>query len=229
MSEYVNIDRVLGSTFCIDAKTNCSLTELIQKRGSAFLIECNKMLGFYLEKFPEKIKSADVIKRLSSKKESDFEGKWSELIFGYYLNNLGYELNDISVKEKTNDGEKEICDLRTNLGDIEVACSLSKNGQFPEMDSESEDDPNNAFSIDMNITGELKKIILSKIHKKNDKNIIAIDCTYLDEMRHHFDQISDENFKMYSDISIFRKDEKNIFLFLRNPITEQVSERKIVL
>lgn len=182
-----------------------------------FMSALEKMILFYVANYPTYITSSDLMKRLKSKKMSDFQGKWTELIFGYYLHSKGIKIEEMSPKEETSDGEKEICDIRTDFGEIEVSIILSdKRVSF----SDGE-----VFFGDTNISYIDRELVNKKISRKKTKKILAIDCSLLDEIRLQF-----LNSYLGFDINfdVFKETSKKIILFIRDPLTEQVACHKIV-
>jgi hypothetical protein len=182
-----------------------------------YFLSLEMMLSFYLKNFPEYIKSTDVINRLTSRRMEDFQGKWSEIALGYYLHGKGVKILEMSPKDKTYAGENEICDIKTDLGCFEVSAILSEARTiFPE---------DSVFWGDTNVSYSDTQLVNKKISRKQAKKILALDCSWLDNVRLQFN-----NIRLGFDINfdVFKKTSKKIMLFVRDTTTEQVVCHRIV-
>lgn len=86
-----------------------------------FITSLENLLSYFIRQHKNYILSKNVLSRLTSKDESIFQGKWSELIFTYFLNNKNIDVMSVSALTKTAEGEKELYDIKTEYGEIEVA------------------------------------------------------------------------------------------------------------
>lgn len=176
-----------------------------------FINSLENLLSYFIRQHKSYILSKNVLSRLTSKDESIFQGKWSELIFAYFLNNKNIDVMSVSALTKTAEGEKELYDIKTEYGEIEVAVILSSKGKVFDSDD--------LFFGSVDIGAIEKKLIDKKIKKKIGKNILAIDCTFVDELYY---KLLSYNEGINVDFSVFKDTSKNIFLFLRNPATQLV-------
>lgn len=176
-----------------------------------FITSLENLLSYYIKQHKDYILSNNVLSRLTSKNESIFQGKWSELIFAYFLNNKNIDVVSVSELTKTNEGEKELYDIKTEYGEIEVAVILSSKGKVFDSDE--------VFFGSVDIGDIEKQLVNKKIKKKGGKNILAIDCTFVDEL---YDKLFSYKEGINIDFSVFKHTSKNVFLFLRNPATQLV-------
>lgn len=176
-----------------------------------FISELENLFNYYLTTHKDYIKSKSVLSRLTTKNEALFQGKWSELIFTYYLKNHNIEIIDISKLEKTKDGENEMFDIKTNYGEIEVTEIMSDKGKV--FDTEE------VFMGSPEIGDIEKQLVNKKIKNKVGKRILAIDATFVDEL---YMKLIDATEGLKINFNVFKRTSKNVFLFLRNPVTQQV-------
>lgn len=182
-----------------------------------FITELNNMSRYFLENHSEFIYSEVTLTRLKSKDKFLFNGKWSEMIFAYYLTLRGVKVLDISRIIPTNEGEIELFDILSELGSIEVTTILSEKGKSF-IDGE-------VFSGDLSIGSIEKELVNKKIKKKSGNNLIAIDCTFVDEL---FSRIVESNSGFNIDYNVFKNKSKTVILFIRHPYTQQVGGVKFL-
>lgn len=176
-----------------------------------YITELEDMFSFFLSNHWDYIKSKSVLSRLMTKDEPLFQGRWSELIFAHFLNGRNIDIIDISKTEQTKKGEVELFDIKTKYGEIEVTTIMSEKGKV--FDTES------IFSGMLEIDDVEKQLVNKKIKNKSGKNIIAIDCTFVDELYSKLVEVR-EGFPI--DFNVFKSTSKNVFLFLRYSATQQV-------
>jgi hypothetical protein len=182
-----------------------------------FITELERLLHYYLTNYPALIKSKNVISRLTTKDESLFQGKWSELIFGYFLAGKGIEIIDISRTQQSVHGEIELFDIKTKYGEIEVTAIMTKEGRIF--------DTNEVFIGSLQIDDFEKRLVNKKIKKKSGKKILAIDSSLIDELQ---TRILESSIGINVDFDVFQPTSKEIILFLRNPETCQVGHCKFL-
>ncbi len=182
-----------------------------------FITELERMLHYYLTDYPEYIKSKNVLSRLTTKDEPLFQGKWSELIFGYFLACKGIEIIDFSRTQQSVNGEIELFDIKTKYGEIEVTAIMPKGEQIF--------DTNEVFIGSLQIEDFEKRQVNKKIKKKSGKTILAIDSSLVDELH---TKILETSIELNVDFDVFHPTSKEIILFLRNPETCQVGHCKFL-
>lgn len=183
------------------------------KRDYDFFIELEEMLKYFYSEsiLQEYLLSCNVRKHLKSIDEVEFHCIWSELIFAFFLSKNKIEVIKIGQAK----GEaSERADIITNKGLFEVTVVLSKKNRY----SVGE------IFIGSNEVEEIsKKIINSKIKTKvnqNEAGNIVIDCTFIDSL---YEKLMTSNrLDIKTEFSVFKKIEKSVFLFSRNPCTNQV-------
>jgi N6-adenosine-specific RNA methylase IME4 len=175
-----------------------------------FITELEQMLQYFLKEHPTYIKSKQVLVRLKSKDRALFEGKWSELIFAYFLNKKDVSNIDLSNIILSENGEKELFDIKTDLGEFEVTTILSQKGIY---------DTNQFIWGSLEIDKKDRILINGKIKKKRSKSILAIDCTLAEDLS---TKLVESQLGMPIDFNVFRKTSKIILLFVRDPQTLQV-------
>lgn len=176
-----------------------------------FITELEKMLSYFLINHKNYIKSKSILSRLMSKDEPLFQGKWSELIFAYFLKRRGVDIIDISKTEQTMNGDIELYDIKTNFGEIEITAIMSAKGKV--FDTE------NIFLGILEIGDIEKQLVNKKIKNKSGKNILVIDCTFVDELHQKLYEVSQG---IPIAFNVFKSTSKNVFLFLRHNETQQV-------
>lgn len=176
-----------------------------------FITSLENLLSYFLKYHKDYILSKGVLSRIMTKDEPLFQGKWSELIFVYFLKNNNIDVISVSELQKTNEGEKELYDIKTEYGEIEVTTILSSKGKV--FDTEE------VFFGSVEIGDVEKQLVNRKIKNKSGKKILAIDCTYVDEL---YEKLFSYKEGLNIDFNVFKPTSKNIFLFLRNPATQQV-------
>ena len=176
-----------------------------------FINSFEKLLSYFITQHKNYISSKNVLFRLTSKNEALFQGKWSELIFVYFLKNSNVDVISVSELIKTNEGEKELYDIKTKYGEIEVTSILSSKGKV--FDSEE------VFFGSVEIGEIEKQLVNRKIKNKSGKKILAIDCTFVDEL---YEKLFSYKEGLNIDFDVFKPTSKDIFLFLRNPANQQV-------
>ncbi len=176
-----------------------------------FITSLEKLLSYFLKHHKDYILSKGLLSRLMAKDETLFQGKWSELIFVYYLKSNNIDVISVSELVKTNDGEKELYDIKTKYGEIEVTAILSSKGEV--FDTEE------VFFGSVDIGDVEKQLVNRKIKNKSGKNILAIDCTFVDEL---YEKLFSYKEGLNINFNVFKPTSKNVLLFLRSPATQQV-------
>jgi|GEM_PF-4816032 hypothetical protein len=182
-----------------------------------YITELESMLNFFLSKHRDYIKSQSVLSRLTSKKEPTFQGRWSELIFAYFLNSKNIDIISISKTEQTKYGEVELFDIKTSCGEIEITTIMSEKGKVFDTDDV-------IFGMS-EIGGIEKQLVNRKIKNKSGKKILAIDCTLVDELN---DKLVEGKVGFPINFNIFKSTSKKVILFMRDSATQQVSLFKIL-
>ena len=176
-----------------------------------FITELENMLQYFLQEHPTYIASKQVLSRLKSKDKALFEGKWSELIFAYFLKRKNVANIDMSNIIQTEDGEKELFDIKTDLGEFEVTTILSQKGMY---------NTNQVILGSLEINENDKILVNGKIKKKRAKSLLAIDCTLVEDL---FVKLAESQLGMPIDFNVFKRTSKQILLFIRDPQTLQVA------
>lgn len=176
-----------------------------------FITELERMLTYFLSTHRDYITSTGVLTRLTSKDEHLFQGKWSELVLAYYLVQKGIQLIDLSRTQLTDKGEVELFDLSTDQGEVEVTVIMSEKGRAF--------DTADVFGGSLQL-GEIERHLIDrKISSKSGKKILAIDCTFVDEV---YRALLDATLGIQLRVGTFKQSSKIVYLFLRSPATQQV-------
>lgn len=185
-----------------------------------FITELEKLLIFYTDNFSDYIRSEDVRKRLMSRNNSYFQGKWSELILGYFLNSRGIKILEMSKKINCSEGEIESNDIISSVGSFEVSVILSDKGrEYPD---------DTVFFGSLEISQTAIDLINQKIKKKalqNNSTILAFDCQHIMNIYNSFSHIY---LGIPVNFNVFKDAKKPILLFIRDAYTEQVCAGKLV-
>jgi len=178
-----------------------------------FFIELEEMLKYFYSgsHLQEYLLSRKVRKHLKSRDEIEFHSIWSELIFAFFLSKRDFEVIKIGQAK----GEaSEQADIVTNKGLFEVTLVLSEKDK--QMIGE-------AFFGSNEVDEISKKLINNKIQTKinqNEAKNIVIDCTFMESLYEKL--MTTYTIGIKTDFNVFRKVEKKVFLFIRNPHIHQL-------
>jgi len=182
--------------------------------NKVFFNELEEMLKyFHSEKHLQQyILNPKTRNKLKSMDKVEFHSIWSEIIFAYHLYKSGLTILKIGqVKGEAT----EKADIITNKGLFEVTTVLSDKDRY---------EVGEVFWGSNEIIHESKKIINDKIKDKKNQNEatnIVIDCTFMDDITEKLLTSTVFNFK--TDFNVFKKIPKNVFIFTRNNVTQQVA------
>lgn len=147
--------------------------------------------------------------------EVEFYSAWSEIIFAFHLSRLNYKI----IRMGQAKGEaSEIADIITDKGLFEVTAVVSEKDRY---------EADTVFWGSNEISSISRKIINSKILKKRNQNKatrIVIDCTFMDDLT---DKLLTSTFLgIESDFNVFKECYKDLTLFTRNSVTQQVGANR---
>jgi hypothetical protein len=181
-----------------------------------YITEWSQMLTFFNEKFPESINSSDAKARLQRGDEANFQGKWTELSYAYYLSKKGENILEMNPQ---NGNDIEITDIRTNKGSYELTTLLSKSLNeeiLTPVPGSSE------------FTSEIKFIVDRKLKAKENQNpsdFIVIDATRSAEV---MSQKVINDYISEIDWDVFHRVAKGVILIFRDTHTEQIYCEQII-
>lgn len=179
----------------------------------AFFVELESMLNFYYsqEHLKNYILYPNVRNKLKSPLESDFQSKWSELVYAFHLAKNGHTILKIGQSK----GETfEAVDILTDKGSFEIATVLSDKDRY---------ETGQVFFGDNRIIEESKEVIDRKIgykKKQNTASTIVIDCTFMDD---YTDKLfTSKILNLPVNFNVFDIPNKNVTTFIRHNVTAQV-------